>query len=110
MTQEFTKHPLDLPWPFWVLEVSPKDNSQVIERSYNRLTNALKLNVRGADHYVSPGGPRTRDEFLLREARSVLLDPAKRLLAEYWYIDPKLSQEVDAERSESHDWKMILKV
>lgn len=110
MIPESTNDPLDLAWPFWVLEINPDDNSQTIERSYKRLENSLKLAVPDAEFYQSPRGRFQRDEFLLREARSLLLDPGKRILAEYWYIDPKSVIQNDDEGVAVQDWKGLLKV
>lgn len=110
MNPESTNNPVGLAWPFWVLEIGPSDDSKKMERSYKRLENSLKLSVEGAEFYQSPRGCFPRDEFLLREARSILLDPEKRILAEYWYLDPKSVLQSNDKDVAAQDWKKLLKV
>lgn len=95
MIPEFTDQPLYSAWPFWVLELTPEASAIDIERQARELVNKLKFKLPGVEYYLSPLGKKTRDEYLIREAKSKLQDPKDRLLAEFWHSD--LSTEIKTE-------------
>jgi hypothetical protein len=88
MNAEFTSTPLFVAWPFWVLEINPDADSRVVEKAYQKINNSLQLKIPNTHLFPTPLGVRERDEFVLREARALLADPQKRLLAEFWYMPP----------------------
>lgn len=89
MIPEFSDNPLCNAWPFWVLCLTPQCGTVDIERAARDINARLTMKLKGADEFVFPGGMARRDEFLVREARSRLLDPAVRLLCEFWYFSPQ---------------------
>jgi len=91
MTPEFTNNPLYSCWPFWVLELTPEAHNTDIEKAAREITSKIEFEIANADKYNTPDGLKKRDEFLIREARSKLQNPAERLLAEYWYISPAVA-------------------
>ena len=106
--------PLWAPWPFWILELDPQATHQAVERAYQNITGKLKLGIPGINCYSTPIGEKSRDEFQLREARAILLDPEKRILCEFWYIKPiSLNQhtsETKADDTSFAYWKSQLSV
>lgn len=114
MSPESTDSPLALAWPFWVLGLTPVASHGEIEKACTRLLNALTLQVPGSAEYMTPAGSAVRDEFRIREARSLLMDPARRALAEFWYVDPAVRDgeaPTPAGRSGERgiDWKRLLR-
>jgi hypothetical protein len=116
MIQEFTNHPLYSCWPFWALELQPDADTRTIEKAYTKILGLLKLQIPDADKFATPVGPQIRDEFLLRDAKAILLDPEKRALAEFWYVSPGISQPLvptenptTSEPIPAPDWKKLLK-
>ncbi len=92
MTPEYTNNPLYFCWPFWVLELTPGAKNTDIEKAAREISSKIQFEIPGANKYATPDGIKTRDAFLIREARSKLQDPKARLLAEYWYINPTTEQ------------------
>lgn len=90
MTPEYTNNPLYFCWPFWVLELTPDAKNTDVEKAARDISSKIQFEIPDANKYATPDGIKTRDEFLIREARSKLQDPKTRLLAEYWYISPKI--------------------
>ncbi|HED33137.1 MAG TPA: hypothetical protein ENJ08_02820 [Gammaproteobacteria bacterium] len=88
MNPEYTNNPLYSGWPFWVLELTPDAQNSDIEKAARDISSKIQFEIPDANKYATPEGIKTRDEFLIREARSKLQDPRARLLAEYWYINP----------------------
>lgn len=105
MNQEFIDNPLFAAWPFWVLNLSPEANVADIEKSANELIGKLKFGVKEAEIFLTPNGEKTRDEFLIREAKSNLQNPTKRLLAEFWYIDPATMVDEDTLSMSALEWQ-----
>lgn len=109
MSRVSIKNFLELGWPFWVLELSSDADVKAVERSYNKLTSLLEFDSAGAGEYLAPDGIKIRDAFLLREARDILLSPEKRVLAEFWYVDPEKHQfESQRESADVDRWKNML--
>ena len=112
MTQEFINNQLYAAWPFWVLELETSADNREIEKAYAKLSGAIKLQLPRAEFYNSPLGNHSRDEFLLRDARSLLINPETRILAEFWYISPtakiKNSETISEETKTSINWKKLL--
>ncbi|MFO1370298.1 MAG: hypothetical protein U1F46_14995 [Marinagarivorans sp.] len=88
MLAEFTATPLLSGWPFWVLELDPTADNRSIERAYQKITSSLQLKIAKAEEFNTPLGVRIRDEYLLREAKALLINPHSRVLAEFWYVAP----------------------
>lgn len=82
----FTSNPVLSAWPFWILELDPSADNRSIEKAYQKINGSLMLKIPNADIFITPLGPQTRDEFNLREARSILTNPNTRLVAEFWYL------------------------
>lgn len=93
MIPEFSDNPLYSAWPFWVLGLTPQANTQDVDRAAREITARLSMKLSGADEFSLPNGKAVRDEFLVREARARLFDPASRLLCEFWYVPPPLVAE-----------------
>lgn len=112
MTQAFINSPTYQAWPFWVLELSPSSKSVDIHKAASTINAKLELGAAGADKFSSPEGPKTRDVFLVREAKAKLLDPTTRLLAEFWYIEPKPNSDDNKARlkKSTDEWAAILGV
>jgi hypothetical protein len=70
--------------PFLVLELPPAANGTQIERQGQKLLGMLAAQLAGADSYATPLGPCPRTPELVRAAMAELLDPDRRLLAEWW--------------------------
>jgi len=99
MNQEFINNPLYSAWPFWVLELSPTSTLADVEKSANELIGKLKFGVEAATWFKTPDGTNTRDEYLVREAKSRLQNPNERILAEFWYVNP---EEINPTNTESN--------
>jgi hypothetical protein len=111
MVQAFSDNPLHSAWPFWALELTPRCATLDIERAARDIQARLTMKLKGADEFAMPGGSGQRDEFLVREARARLLDPAKRLLCEFWYVSPQAGTEAMAEvpaRYSAQEWMAML--
>ncbi|MFV8780845.1 hypothetical protein ACNKU7_00350 [Microbulbifer sp. SA54] len=93
MIPAFSKNPVLSAWPFWVLELTPSASLNDVNRAARELTGKLALQMAGAGEFTTPAGAFERDEFLIREAQAVLIDPERRLLAEFWYVPPTLPGE-----------------
>lgn len=89
MIPGFSDNPVGQAWPFWVLGLDPQCGIQDIERAAREIQARLKMQVKDAGVFAIPGGSAQRDEYLVREARARLLDPAARLLCEFWYVSPQ---------------------
>jgi hypothetical protein len=89
MIPAFSENPLYGGWPFWALGLTPQCGTRDIEHAFRDIQARLTMQIKGADAFAIPGGSAPRDEFLLREAKARLLDPAKRLLCEFWYLPPQ---------------------
>jgi len=115
MIQEFTSHPLYSCWPFWALELEPTADTRAVEKSCAKILGLLKLQIPDADKFATPAGIQTRDEFLLRDAKAILLDPEKRAVAEFWYVSatanysPHPASPDTAPAAVAVDWKKLLK-
>jgi hypothetical protein len=70
--------------PFLVLELPPAADGTQIERQGQKLLGMLAAQLAGADSYATPLGPCPRTPELVRAAMAELLDPDRRLLAEWW--------------------------
>lgn len=92
MDLESTDDPRLNAWPFWILELSPSASTSDIENAFNSLNGKLSLGASNVSTYSTPFGKKPRDEFKLREAKSILITPESRLLAEFWYVDPQALQ------------------
>ncbi|PCK08044.1 MAG: hypothetical protein COA42_11150 [Alteromonadaceae bacterium] len=88
MIPEFTDNPLFSAWPFWVLELTPEAKNSEIEKAARDILAKINFKVPGADEFQTPIGKSTRDDYLLREAKSALQNPKVRLLAEFWFVSP----------------------
>lgn len=115
MTPEFTSHPLYACWPFWALELEPDADARAVEKAYTKILGLLKLQIADADKFATQVGTQIRDEFLLRDAKAILQDPEKRVLAEFWYVPPQAIQSVSASPPDKTtqppgilDWKKLL--
>jgi hypothetical protein len=82
----FTSNPVLSAWPFWILQIDPSADNRSIEKAYQKINNSLMLKIPNAEIFITPLGQQTRDEFNLREARSILTNPNTRLVAEFWYL------------------------
>ncbi len=91
MIQEYTNQPQFSAWPFWVLELTPEAKNADIDKAARDISSKIQFGIEGADRFETPIGNKQRDDFLIREARSKLQDPAARLLAEFLYVDPTQS-------------------
>lgn len=109
MTPEFTSNPQFSAWPFWVLELTPDATGIDIEKSTRDITAKITLGVPNAEFFAIPQGKRTRDAFLIREAKAKLIDPTARLLAEYWYVKPLETTDTESSLPAS-TWKKSLGV
>lgn len=112
MTQAFINSQAHSAWPFWVLELSPSAKNVDILKAANVISAKLELNSSGANKFITPDGIRTRDLFIVREAKAKLLDPASRLLAEFWYIEPTqdLEENRDHIKKTSDEWAAVFGV
>ncbi len=70
--------------PFFVLECSPDDSRQELERKAQLLLGMLELGFEQAKTYPSPWGPRPRTSDQVRAAVAALRVPERRLIAELW--------------------------
>ena len=116
MIQEFTSSPFYSGWPFWVLSLTPDASSQAVSQALQSISAQLKLGVEKARYFDTPMVVRERDEYLLREAKSILDNPDQRLIAELWFV-PASNQATDssdneqpAELSVKLDWRSELKL
>lgn len=82
----FTSNPVLSAWPFWILQIDPSADNRAIEKAYQKINNSLMLTIPNAQMFITPLGQQIRDEFNLREARSILTNPNTRLVAEFWYL------------------------
>ncbi len=111
MIQAYIDNPLYSCWPFWVLELSPNAQVTDVEKAAREITAKISFGIAGADEYATPTGIQKRDEFLIREAKSALQDAKKRLLAEFWYIDPNTELgPQDQESMSVEQWQEALGV
>lgn len=99
MDPEYIDNPLYCSWPFWVLELPPTSKTLDIEKSAREIAAKIEFGAPGADQYATPVGVKKRDEFLVREAKFKLQDPKARLLAEFWYLDPKLNDKSSSDNA-----------
>jgi hypothetical protein len=74
--------------PFLVLGVPPAATRMEIERAAQKLLAQLAIQSASAKTYVSPFGPRERDEAKVRTALAALRDPEERALHELWASAP----------------------
>ncbi|HEY6530032.1 MAG TPA: hypothetical protein VIZ65_15185 [Cellvibrionaceae bacterium] len=112
MTTEFSATPVFSAWPFWVLEIDPTADNRAIEKAYQKLVNSLQLKIANTEQFMTPLGLRVRDEFMLREARAVLTDPDKRVLAEFWYMPAEqlaVQAKPDLVNEQPINWHSVLK-
>lgn len=70
--------------PFFVLECSPDDSRQELERKAQLLLGMLELGFEQAKSYPSPSGPQPRTSDTVRAAVAALRVPERRLIAELW--------------------------
>ncbi len=112
MTQGYSNNPLYSCWPFWILELDANADSRAVEKAYANILGAINLQIPAAEKYLSPLGLQTRDEFQLRDAKAILLDPERRGLAEFWYLSPDVIVEQNtrttANTTEKLNWKELL--
>ncbi|WP_250461813.1 hypothetical protein [Microbulbifer litoralis] len=101
MAPAFSDNPALSGWPFWVLELTPSASLNEVNRAAREIAGKLALQMDGAGEYPTPAGVMSRDEFLVREAQAVLIDPQRRLLAEFWYLPPAAPAEEDDEHRET---------
>lgn len=94
MIPEFSEDPRYAAWPFWVLELTPAASASDIEKAARDISAKLKFGVAGVERFPLPLGDAMRDEYLVREAKALLQDPARRLQAEFWYVTPGLVQNL----------------
>lgn len=94
MIPEFSEDPRYAAWPFWVLELTPTASASEIEKAARDISAKLKFGVAGVERFALPLGDAVRDEYLVREAKALLQDPARRLQAEFWYVTPGLVQNL----------------
>ena len=112
MTPEYSS-PVLSAWPFWTLELTPSSTLQDVEKSFREIQGKLKLGLSGAEIFLTPSGPRVRDEHLVREARAFLIEPQNRLLAEFWYVPPEssvISTQPHHESLDEQTWRRLLGV
>jgi hypothetical protein len=64
--------------PFFILGVGPEATAVEIERQGQRLLAELELGLPTAQSFTTPFGPRPRNAELVRQAVSVMRDPAAR--------------------------------
>jgi hypothetical protein len=113
MTQEFSNSAFDNAWPFWALELPVTASTIDVEKAARDISAKLQLKVPGIEEFLTPSGKRRRDEFVVREAKSMLLNPELRLLAEFWYIPSDSSESGVAEsdiKKTVKEWQQILGV
>jgi hypothetical protein len=101
MIQEFINDPLNKAWPFWVLGLVPECSSQDINKASQLIASKLSLGVPDAEFFYTPAGTKSRDSFLVREAKSILDDPAQRLIAEFWYVPPQVNIATSSDQESS---------
>lgn len=94
MIPEFSEDPRYAAWPFWMLELTPAASASDIEKAARDISAKLKFGVAGVERFALPLGDAVRDEYLVREAKALLQDPARRLQAEFWYVTPGLVQNL----------------
>ncbi|WP_226664353.1 hypothetical protein [Microbulbifer aggregans] len=99
MIPAFFNNPAASGWPFWVLQLTPAASLNDVNRAARDLAGKLTLQLDGAGEYSTPVGVMQRDEFLIREAQAVLIDPERRLLAEFWYLPPVPACEEQSEKA-----------
>jgi len=98
-------------WPFWVLELSTDATVQDIEKAARDITNKISFGMEAAKTFQTPIGTFERDDFLIREAKAKLQNPEQRLLAEFWYIEPKeIEQSADTPTIDENQWLKLMKV
>lgn len=106
MTPAFSDNPALSAWPFWVLELTPLASLNEVNKAARDLAGRLALKMAGATEYPTPAGVMQRDEFLVREARATLIDPERRLLAEFWYVPPAITgQEEENKTITAEQWR-----
>lgn len=98
--------------PFWILQLTPKATTSEVEQAYIKIKSKLSLGVDSATEYQTPFGVKVRDEYGLRDARSQLITPESRLLAEFWYVESELdsSGSTEARTQNNLDAYAILKI
>jgi|GEM_PF-1968157 len=87
MIPEFTEQAQFSAWPFWVLGINPEASSIEVAAAARDITTKLQFKIPEVEYFQTPVGRKTRDEFLVREAKSKLQDPQARLIAEFWYAE-----------------------
>lgn len=120
MIQEFINDPLNKAWPFWALELNPDCSNSDIRKASQLISSKLTLGAPNADVFITPDGHKNRDDFLVREAKAILDDPAQRLIAEFWYTPPTPQEESEDNELSSEaatnkqltitDWLTILRL
>jgi hypothetical protein len=70
--------------PFLVLELPSAADGTQVERQAQKLLGMMAAQLAGADSYATPLGRCPRTPELVRAAMAELLDPDRRLLAEWW--------------------------
>jgi hypothetical protein len=70
--------------PFLVLELPPAADGTQIERHGQKLLGMLAARITEVQSYPTPLGPCPRTPELVRAAMAELLDPDRRLCAEWW--------------------------
>lgn len=86
--------------PFFVLECSPDDSRQELERKAQLLLGMLELGFEQSRSYPTPSGPRPRTADDVRAAIAALRVPERRLAAELWARGaPTLRTEAPAPRA-----------
>lgn len=110
MIRAFSDDPRCNGWLFWVLELTPRCGTRDIERAAREINARLTMQLTGAEQFAIPGGGAVRDDYLVREARARLLDPATRLLCEFWYLSPQAdvaAADAPARYSAEQWWDML---
>lgn len=111
MIQAFFNDPLLSGWPFWVLQLTPSATTVEIEKAARDIAAKMQFGMAGSDLFLTPLGEMQRDEYWLREARAKLQNPAERIVAEFWYTDPRDYTPLSAESKHTEKcWLAALEV